>query len=87
MAYSYDLVLKGGEVIDPGQGLRAVRDVAFKGGLVAAVEPSIPADQARNAVDVTGKLVTPGLVDIHGHYYEHIFPLGVAADLACLPTE
>ena len=73
MAIKYDLILKGGEVIDPSQGLRAVRDLAFKGGLVAAAEPDIPSGQAQQVVDVSGKLVTPGLVDIHGHYFHRLF--------------
>lgn len=68
MALKYDLLLKGGEVIDPSQTIRGVRDVAFQGGTVAAVMPDIPGDEANEVIDVTGKLVTPGLIDIHGHY-------------------
>ena len=89
MAAKYDLLLKGGEVIDPGQNIRGARDVAFQGGSVAAVIPDIPVDQASEVIDVTGKLVTPGLVDIHGHYDGHLrlFDgyLGTLADEACLP--
>jgi len=86
MAVSYDLVLKGGEVIDPSQDLRAVRDVAFKDGKVAAVAPNIPEEEAGSALDVSGKLVTPGLVDIHGHYYEHVVDNSIGADSVCLPN-
>ncbi len=86
MAPKYDLLLKGGEVIDPSQHLRGVRDVAFKGGKVAAVEAGIPGEEARETVDVSGKLVTPGLIDIHGHYFEHIVPFSIAADQVCLPN-
>jgi dihydroorotase len=82
----YDLLLKGGEVIDPAQGLRAVRDVAFRDGKVASVEAGIPVGEAREIIDVTGKLVTPGLVDIHGHYFNHFFSSATDADDACLPT-
>ena len=86
MASKYDLLLKGGEVVDPSQHLRGVRDVAFNGGKVAAVEAGIPGEEARETVDVSGKLVTPGLIDIHGHYFEHIVPFSIAADEVCLPN-
>jgi dihydroorotase len=65
----YDLLLKGGHVIDPRNGLDAVRDVAITGGKVAAVAQNIPAAQAKQTVDVTGLYVTPGLIDIHVHVY------------------
>ena len=55
MALKYDLLLKGGEVIDPSQTIRGVRDVAFQGGTVAAVMPDIPGDEANEVIDVTGK--------------------------------
>ena len=86
MVLKYDLLLRGGEVIDPSQGVHAVRDVAFKGGEVAALEPDIPREEAREVVDVSGKLVTPGLVDVHGHYFRGIMQSGIEADRACLPT-
>ena len=85
MAPRFDLLLKGGEVIDPGQGIRAVRDVAFRDGMVAAVEPEVSSADARDTLDASGKIVTPGLIDIHGHYFEHVFPHGTAADAVCLP--
>ncbi len=62
----YDLLVKGGRVIDPSLHLDAIRDVAVAGGLIAAVEPSIAADAART-LDARGKLVVPGLIDIHTH--------------------
>ena len=55
-------------------------------GKVAAIAPEIPKEDARDAVEVSGKLVTPGLIDIHGHYFEHVVPFGTAADAACLPN-
>ncbi len=65
----YDLLLKGGELVDPAQGIKGVRDVAFFGGEVAAVEEDIPASQARQVVDVSGKTVTPGWIDYHVHAF------------------
>jgi dihydroorotase len=66
---SYELLLKGGTVIDPRNNLNAVRDVAITGGKIAAVAADIPASQAKQTVDVTGLYVTPGLIDIHVHVY------------------
>jgi dihydroorotase len=68
-APTYDLVLKGGHVIDGRNNLSAVRDVAIRGGLVAAVAPNIQAAPPTRIVDVTGLYVTPGLIDIHVHVY------------------
>ena len=65
----YDLLLKGGHVIDAKNGLDAVRDVAIAGGKIAAVSPSIPAEDARRVVDARTLYVTPGLVDIHVHVF------------------
>src|SRR5947207_1592686 len=65
----YDLVLKGGHVIDGKNRLSAVRDVAIKDGKIAAVEPGIAASRALKSVDVSGLYVTPGLVDIHVHVF------------------
>ncbi|MBM3739454.1 MAG: amidohydrolase/deacetylase family metallohydrolase [Acidobacteria bacterium] len=65
----YDLLLKGGHVIDPGNGIDGPRDVAVAGGKVARVAADIPAAQSRRVIDVKGLYVTPGLVDIHIHAY------------------
>ena len=65
----YDLVLKGGHVIDGRNRVSGVRDVAIKGNLIAAVAPGIPASSATRVVDVSGLYVTPGLVDIHVHVF------------------
>src|SRR5438034_340693 len=65
----YDLLLRGGHVIDPRNGISAVRDVALAGGRVAAVAPRIDPAEAVKAVDVSGLYVTPGLIDIHVHVF------------------
>ena len=65
----YDLLFKGGHVIDPKNKLSAVRDVAIRDRTVAAVEPNIDPAKAHKTVDVSGLYVTPGLVDIHVHVY------------------
>ena len=62
----YDLIIRGGRVIDPSTRLDAVRDVAIAGGRIAAVEPMIAGDAAET-IDANGKLVAPGLIDIHTH--------------------
>jgi dihydroorotase len=66
-AQSYDLLLKGGHVIDPKNGINRVMDVAIGRGKIARVEENIPAAQAKTVADVAGFYVTPGLVDIHAH--------------------
>ena len=68
-AQQYDLLLKGGHVIDARNRISAVRDVAIKDGKIAAVAASIPAEEAVKTVNAAGLYVTPGLVDIHAHVY------------------
>ncbi|MFN0073695.1 MAG: amidohydrolase family protein [Chloroflexota bacterium] len=78
----YDLLLVGGTVIDASQGLNARRDLAVHNGLIAAVEPSIARTEAVRVIDVTGKTVTPGLIDAHCHVSGGITQNGVHPDLA-----
>ena len=68
-AQEYDLLLKGGHVIDGKNRISAVRDVAIRGGKIAAVEANIDAAKAHKTVNVAGLYVTPGLVDLHVHVY------------------
>jgi dihydroorotase len=68
-AKAYDLLLKGGHVIDAKNNLSAVRDVAIKSGKIAAVAANISPDQATRTADVSGLYVTPGLIDIHVHVF------------------
>jgi dihydroorotase len=67
--HKYDLLLRGGYVIDPRNGVSAVRDVAILEGKIAAVAVGLKPDDALKTVDVPGLYVTPGLIDIHGHVY------------------
>jgi dihydroorotase len=76
----FDLVVRGGEVIDPSQALRARRDVGIRWGRIAAIEESIPNDRAAQSIDASGKLVLPGLVDLHAHVYPQASALGLPAD-------
>ncbi len=76
----YDLLVKGGEVIDPSQGLRGKRDVAIAYGRIAALDASIDASTARQVIDASGRLVLPGLVDLHAHVYPQGSALGLPAD-------
>lgn len=85
-AQTYDLILKGGHVIDGKNGISSVLDVAIKDGKIAKVAPDIPASDAVKTVDVKGLYVTPGLVDIHVHVYAGTGERGsYAGDLSVYP--
>ncbi len=79
----YDLILRGGRVMDPSQSLDGVRDVAVADGKIAAVAENI-AGESRQTIDARGKLVTPGLIDIHTHVYAGVTTWGVKPDPAAL---
>jgi len=76
----YELLIKGGEVVDPAQGIQERRDVGIEQGKIAAVEPDISPAEAREVIDATGLLITPGLIDLHTHVAEAIIPLATAPD-------
>jgi dihydroorotase-like cyclic amidohydrolase len=76
-AQQYDLLIQGGRVIDPANGIDAVMDVAVLGETIARVAKNIPPDQAKKIIDASGAVVTPGLIDLHAHVYGYsgsIFP-------------
>jgi len=84
LTQSRDLLIKGGTVIDPSQNLHAPLDVAVKDGKILQVAPDIPADGSRNVLSAKGKIVTPGLIDVHVHVFEGVGPTGLNADQYCL---
>ncbi|WP_298109732.1 amidohydrolase/deacetylase family metallohydrolase [Bradyrhizobium sp.] len=79
----FDLVLRGGRVVDPSQKLDAVIDVAFAGGKVAAVGSALKTDPGTEVRDVSGTIVTPGLIDLHTHVYWGGTSLGIDAEEFC----
>src|SRR6266478_316920 len=78
----YDLLLKGGDVVDPSSGLNGPSDVAVQAGAIARIAPNIPSVEAARTIDVTGKVVAPGLIDLHAHIFEGVNRTGVNPDLA-----
>src|SRR5213593_1806551 len=78
----YDLVLKGGDVVDPSSGLNGPSDVAVQAGAIARIAPNIPSVEAARTIDATGKIVAPGLIDVHAHVFEVVNRTGVNPDLA-----
>ena len=78
----YDLLLKGGTVIVPAQDLRGTLDVAVEDGKIARVAANIPKSEARRVIDVLGKTVTPGLIDLHTHVFDGVAANGVHPDIA-----
>jgi dihydroorotase len=77
----FDLLLKGGKVVDPSTGLDGIQDVAVQGGVIARIAPTIAGAEATRTIDVTGKIVAPGLIDLHAHVFEGVNRTGVNPDL------
>src|SRR5512136_3039193 len=80
----YDLLIKGGTVVDPSQNLHSPLDIAVQRRTIEAVGKDLPADQAREVLDATGHIVTPGLIDLHVHVYPGVSHYGIDADAHCL---
>ncbi len=76
----FDLLLRNAHVIDPSQGLAGKRDIGMRYGLIEAVDASIAPDRALRVMDAGGKLVTPGLIDLHAHTYPFGSAIGIPAD-------
>ena len=80
----YDLLIKGGQVIDPSQKLSAERDIAISGSKVARVASNLAETEARQVLNARNRIVTPGLIDLHVHVYDGVAPLGIPADPNCI---
>jgi dihydroorotase len=76
----FDLLIKGGEVLDPSQSLQGVRDIGIRHGQVELVAADIPAARALKVLNASGKLVVPGLVDLHAHVFPYGSAIGIPAD-------
>jgi len=83
-AARYDLLIRGGRVIDSSQGLSAERDIAISGHRIVQLAERIDETEARQVVNASGMIVTPGLIDIHVHVYDGVAPLGIPADPNCI---
>lgn len=76
----YDFLIKGGDVLDPSKGLRGRRDIAIHNARISAVQPEINVESAKQVLMASGRLVVPGLVDMHAHVYPLASGLGLPAD-------
>lgn len=77
---TYDLLIREGTVMDPSQNINARMDVAIADGKIAEVGRNIPASQAREVISAAGKIVCPGIIDIHAHVYEDVTTQGLSPD-------
>jgi dihydroorotase len=82
---TFDLLIAGGRVIDPARKVDAALDVAIAGSKIAAVGANLPRDRAKQVFDARGKIVTPGLIDMHGHVFDQFLPVSIDADLVGIP--
>jgi dihydroorotase len=76
----FDLLIKGGDVLDPSQRLRGVRDIGIKNGVVESVEANIAETRALKVLNAAGRIVIPGLVDLHAHTFPYGSGIGIPAD-------
>jgi dihydroorotase len=83
LAVPHDLILRGGRVIDPSQDFDGVADVAFTGGRISGFGQGLPAGPATEVRDVSGAIVSPGLIDLHTHVYWGGTSLGIDPDDFC----
>jgi dihydroorotase len=76
----FDLLIRGGDVLDPSQNLRGVRDIGIRMGVIEAIEPSIAVERANRVLEAKGRLVVPGLIDLHAHAFPYGSAIGIPAD-------
>ncbi len=84
MSNAFDLLLAGGTVLDPASVLRQALDIGVVDGRIAAIQQSLPRENAKQVLDVRGGYVTPGLIDFHIHSYWGVNPYGFDADPICV---
>ena len=82
----YDLLIRHGEVVDPGAGLKGMLDIGISGGKIVEVGASLPEKEARRTISARGLLVTPGLIDIHAHVFVNAHDMGGHTDHFCRST-
>jgi dihydroorotase len=82
----FDLLLKGGVILDPVTGTETRADVGIWGGRVSAIEPAISDEGTANVIDVTDAIVVPGLVDAHSHVYRGVTVIGLEPDEVCFSS-
>ncbi len=76
----FDLLIRNANVLDPSQGLSGRRDIGIRYGVIESIEANIAAERGARVMDVGGKLVTPGLIDLHAHTYAFGSAIGIPAD-------
>ena len=81
-----EFIIRGGHVINPSTGVACTADIGIKGGKIAEIDYScsLSANNSSDVFDASGCIVTPGLIDLHVHAYEHATPLGINVDAHCL---
>ena len=79
----YDLLIRHGEVLDPGAGLKGKLDVGIAGGKIVEVAPNLPENEAKRTISASGRYVTPGLIDIHAHVFVNAHDMGGHTDHFC----
>ncbi len=79
-ADKFDLLIRNANVLDPSQNLSGKRDIGIRYGQIESIEASIAPERAQRVMDVAGKLVTPGLIDLHAHTYPYGSAIGIPAD-------
>ncbi|MDG1942355.1 MAG: amidohydrolase/deacetylase family metallohydrolase, partial [Flavobacteriaceae bacterium] len=88
LAQQYDIVIKGGHLIDPANDIDQVMDIAIKGNKIAAIEKKISVKQAKKVVDASGMIVSPGLIDMHTHnFYGTVPNRYLANSFAAVPPD
>ena len=78
----YDILIKGGRVIDPAQNIDGTMDVAISGNKIAAVDKDISPQEGQQMIDAKGRIVTPGLIDMHAHVFDSIMKIAIEPDIA-----